>query len=66
MELEGGVQQIVRMTRAEVRINLPLGKCFWTPVREHTKKVKLIIAFCVSKSACYTFQELMGGAKPSL
>lgn len=26
MQLEGGMQQIVRMTRAEVRINLPLGK----------------------------------------
>lgn len=26
MQLEGGMQQIVRMTRAEVRINLLLGK----------------------------------------
>lgn len=26
MQLEGGMQQIVRMTRAEVRINLTLGK----------------------------------------
>lgn len=39
-----------QMNRSEARINLPLGKCFLAPVREHPEKTKLVITYHPSQS----------------